>query len=134
MYYNERMSTPHKYDLCRYGHALTPENTVASAHRPCKLCALYAGRAFRLGITLAVYVQNEAELNAAFYPTPRHPRLDWSLPQRCAKCSREMHRSGPAQEAGDTRIKYGGKGLCATCYGIERAAGKRLNTPELPES
>lgn len=109
------MSTESAPSHCLYGHLLTSENDTGNPHRRCKLCALYASRAFRLGITLDAYMQNEVELNRTFYKVPRHSRLDWSKPQNCPVCGRGMRPNKPAP-ADDTRVTYGGKGMCKTCY------------------
>ena len=47
-------------------------------------------------------------------------RLDWSRPQHCAVCGREMR---PVTSAPDGRILYGAGGACAACYQRKRYHG-----------
>ena len=47
-------------------------------------------------------------------------RLDWSQPQHCAVCDREMR---PVTSAPDGRILYGAGGACTACYARKRRYG-----------
>ena len=50
-----------------------------------------------------------------------------SFERRCARCEREMRDRNRCREAGDTRVGYGARGLCATCYQWLRERGDHID-------
>ena len=53
-------------------------------------------------------------------------RLDWSQPQHCAVCDREMR---PVTSAPDGRILHGAKGACKACSARKRHYGTYSYAP-----
>lgn len=106
-------------DTCKYGHPLTPENTLDSTHRPCRRCTRNASRARqKLGTTLAGYMENEAAYDALFDSRPQAAYLDWSVPQHCqGTCGRELRAQNSPR---DDRPALAGRGRCNRCYRAER--------------
>lgn len=104
---------------CKYGHEMTPENTLASTHRACRRCTRAASRAKqKLGITLAEYMAREAEYDAVFDAKPQAPYIDWSQPQHCqGPCARELR---PQKSPKDGRPALAAHGRCSPCYKLYR--------------
>ena len=108
---------------CPYGH----EYPTAPVGKPrhCTTCGRAAGRQHRLGISREEALARDEELTELSKRVPATPKpaeiylkLDWSQPQHCAVCSRQMfHRKG-------TKVpgmrRYEAKGECASCYKKEQ--------------
>jgi len=103
---------------CKWGHPLTPE------HPRCPVCQHSKYLARILGLTVADYMALGDEGQAVLLAARRAGRLDWSVPQHCTNCGREMKPRGRVSSPADPRPPHAAKGLCSSCYEPNRSTRK----------